>query len=253
MMASKIKRAVNVHSTNVTSDNPSRYEMLSWVNNTLKAQFAKIEELCTGAAYCQFMDMMFPNSMPIKRIKFRTNQEHEHLHNFKILQAGFKKVSVDKVVPIDKLIKGRFQDNFEFLQWFRKFFDANYDGRAYDPVAARNGVTMGFGASHFGPKGQKSSPKSTPRCQTPERSSTTFDPVEANTEIKEEFSLLSQQLENGPEEIKDMERERDFYFKKLRDIEVLFRRHRVDATARPIYEKVLKIIYADNPTSLTPN
>lgn len=47
---------------------------------------------------------------------------------------------------MDKLIKGRFQDNFEFLQWFKKFFDANYDGREYDPMEARFGVPMGLGA-----------------------------------------------------------------------------------------------------------
>jgi len=134
--------AVNVYSTNVTSDNPSRYEMLSWVNQMLQAQFSKVEELCTGAAYCQFMDMMFPSSIPVKRIKFRTNLEHEHLQNFKLLQASFNKVSVDKVIPIDRLIKGRFQDNLEFLQWFRKFVEANYSGRAYDPLSARNGVAI---------------------------------------------------------------------------------------------------------------
>lgn len=47
---------------------------------------------------------------------------------------------------MDKLIKGRFQDNFEFLQWFKKFFDANYDGRDYDPFENRGGLTMGQGA-----------------------------------------------------------------------------------------------------------
>lgn len=51
-----------------------------------------------GAAYCQFMDMLFPNSVPVKRVKFRTNLEHEYIQNFKILQAGFKKMSVDKVI-----------------------------------------------------------------------------------------------------------------------------------------------------------
>lgn len=36
-------------------------------------------------------------------------------------------------------MKGKFQDNFEFLQWFKKFFDANYDGKEYDPVLTRQG------------------------------------------------------------------------------------------------------------------
>lgn len=52
--------AVNVYSTNVTTENLSRHDMLAWVNDCLQSQFAKIEELCTGAAYCQFMDMLFP-------------------------------------------------------------------------------------------------------------------------------------------------------------------------------------------------
>lgn len=51
-----------------------------------------------------------------------------------------------KIVPVDRLIKGRFQDNFEFLQWFKKFFDANYDGREYDPLEARLGIQLGRGA-----------------------------------------------------------------------------------------------------------
>jgi hypothetical protein len=33
----------------------------------------------------------------MKRIKFRTNLEHEYIQNFKILQAAFKKMGVDKV------------------------------------------------------------------------------------------------------------------------------------------------------------
>lgn len=40
--------AVNVYSTNVTSENLSRHDMLAWVNDCLQAQFSKIEELCTG-------------------------------------------------------------------------------------------------------------------------------------------------------------------------------------------------------------
>lgn len=51
----------------------------------------------TGAAYCQYMDMLFTGSVPMKRVKFRTNLEHEYIQNFKILQAAFKKMSVDKV------------------------------------------------------------------------------------------------------------------------------------------------------------
>lgn len=46
-------------------------------------------------------------------------------------------------------MKGRFQDNFEFLQWFKKFYDANYGDSAtnYDALSAREGLPMGHGSS----------------------------------------------------------------------------------------------------------
>lgn len=40
---------------------------------------------------------------------------------------------------MERLVKGKFQDNFEFIQWFKKFFDANYDGKEYNPLLARQG------------------------------------------------------------------------------------------------------------------
>jgi RP/EB family microtubule-associated protein len=52
-----------------------------------------------------------------------------------------------QIVPVDKLVKGRFQDNFEFLQWFKKFFDANHTGAHYDALSARGGEQMGSGGS----------------------------------------------------------------------------------------------------------
>jgi RP/EB family microtubule-associated protein len=57
------------------------------------------------------MDMLFPGSVALKKVKFKTNLEHEYIQNFKVLQAAFKKMNVDKIVPVDKLVKGRFQVN----------------------------------------------------------------------------------------------------------------------------------------------
>lgn len=50
-----------------------------------------------GAAYCQFMDMLFPGSVALKKVKFQAKLEHEYIQNFKVLQAGFKRMGVDKV------------------------------------------------------------------------------------------------------------------------------------------------------------
>uniref|UniRef100_A0A0C9R0H1 MAPRE1_0 protein n=1 Tax=Fopius arisanus TaxID=64838 RepID=A0A0C9R0H1_9HYME len=56
-----------------------------------------------------------------------------------------KQKKMVQVIPVDRLIKGRFQDNFEFLQWFKKFFDANYDGTEYDAFEARGRIPLGSG------------------------------------------------------------------------------------------------------------
>ena len=105
---------------------------------------------------------MLSGTIPLKRVKYSSKQETDAINNFKILQSSFKKLNVDQVttthalmatlnsklfqsVEIDKLVKAKFQDNFEFLQWFKKFFDANYGGQDYDALAMRGGEEVGSG------------------------------------------------------------------------------------------------------------
>merc|ERR1711910_154145 len=101
----------------------------------------------TGAAYCQLMDILFPGTIPLKRVKYSSKQETDAINNFKILQSAFKKLNVDQSVEVDKLVKAKFQDNFEFLQWYKKFFDANYSGYEYNALEARGGAQLGHGKS----------------------------------------------------------------------------------------------------------
>ena len=68
-----------------------------------------------------------------------------------------------QIIPVERLVKGRFQDNFEFVQWFKKFFDANYDGAEYDALGARGGEAMGSGAA----KGGMMSRAAAPRARQP--------------------------------------------------------------------------------------
>ncbi|KAH8387575.1 hypothetical protein KR093_008056, partial [Drosophila rubida] len=232
----KTRMAVNVHSTNVSAQNWSRHEMLSWVNAQLQSEFRKIEELCTGAAYCQFMDMMFPHSVAIKRIKFRANQEHEFVHNFKLLQASFQKNIVKKEIPIERLIKGRFQDNFEFLQWFRKFFNANYNGKAYNALAARDGAAMGYGQSAIG-CGIHKQPTPIYGGGGRLRTINTDAVVQQHQQQEQSISRSSSQLSNSSGSAEDTkmqsmkaylaktEEERNLYDAKLREVRTICAKH----------------------------
>merc|ERR1719376_893415 len=219
--------------------------------------------------------MLFPNSVQLKKVKFRTQLEHEYIQNFKVLQASFKKMGVDKIVPVDRLIKGRFQDNFEFIQWFKKFFDANYDGAPYDAVSARgnqglgatNGVNGAGGggmarpAAAAGPPAasriaggpsriQKSSPGGGGRGPPAASRLAGRGPAAAaggggganaaaaNAQIEE----LNAQLVEMKLTIEGLEKERDFYFGKLRDIEVLAQEFENDGGE--FAQKALAVLYA---------
>ena len=39
----------------------------------------------------------FSDCVQLKKVKFRTKLEHEYIQNFKVLQAAFKRMTVDKV------------------------------------------------------------------------------------------------------------------------------------------------------------
>ncbi|GCB61726.1 microtubule-associated protein RP/EB family member 1-like isoform X2 [Scyliorhinus torazame] len=255
--------AVNVYSTSVTSENLSRHEMLAWINDSLQLNYTKIEQLCSGTAFCQFMDMLFPTSVGLKKVKFQAKLEHEYIHNFKLLQAAFKKMAVDKIIPVDKLVKGKFQDNFEFVQWFKKFFDANYDGKDYDPIFARQGQDAGPPPNHgdqsfnkpkkalgtgttvtqkVHPTQKVAAPK--PVSATPKRPATVGNGDAQVAELAQQINVLKITVE-------DLEKERDFYFGKLRNIELICQENEQDN--EPVVQRIVDILYATDEGFAVPD
>jgi RP/EB family microtubule-associated protein len=279
--------AVNVYHTSVTTDNLSRNDILQWINTALDANYVKIEDLCTGAAYCQFMEMIFPGSIGTraKRVKWNTKLEHEYINNFKVLQEYFKALSVEKIVPVEKLVKGKFQDNFEFVQWFKKFFDANYtDAPDYDPVAARDGQPLGSATKGGG----ASSGIRAPPATRPPPIRTTAPPVtkppvpkpvqqqqppvpkvfpatqrpsppiqhhtaiindhqhgvhsNENVRLQQEIDALQDIIQQNTIQINGLEKERDFYYQKLRDVETICQEPECETL--PHTQKILEILYA---------
>ncbi|KAJ1506844.1 hypothetical protein HMI55_001009, partial [Coelomomyces lativittatus] len=76
----------------------SRLELLNWLNSLLQLNFTRIEQLGTGAAYCQVFDSIW-GDVSMNKVKFDTKHEHEYIQNFKILQAAFARHQVDRVIP----------------------------------------------------------------------------------------------------------------------------------------------------------
>jgi len=261
--------AVNVYNTSVTTENLSRHEMLAWVNDCLQTKYIKIEEMCSGSAYCQFMDMLFRNCVQLKKVKFKTKLEHEYIQNFKVLQAAFKRMTVDKIIPVDKLVKGRFQDNFEFLQWFKKFFDANYDGHPYDSLAALERVGIdpdvvlsSNNVNNFPPSLIAAGvipnaaaatiihtrPRMMPQYQRAVRvpAAPRSRPAGGGASAAQIEELNAIILDKNLT-IEGLEKERDFYFGKLRDIEVLAQEQegavQGEISALEFGQKILELLY----------
>lgn len=71
-------------------------------------------------------------SVAVRKVRRDVRDEYEFITNWKLVQATFAELRVEKVagfliqeVPVNRLSKSKFQDNLEFLQWFRKFIDVN--------------------------------------------------------------------------------------------------------------------------------
>lgn len=189
------------------------------------------------------MDMLFPGCILLKKVKFQARLEHEFIHNFKVLQASFKRMNVDKIISVERLVKGKFQDNFEFIQWFKKFFDANYDGKEYDPLQTRQGQE---GTPSPNPGPQRTSPTAIKTVPAPPRQINSAPVKRAPPMTRNggdaEIIELNQQLLDLKLTVDGLEKERDFYFSKLRDIELICQEHEGENSTT--LSKIMDILYA---------
>ncbi|KAL8873790.1 MAG: hypothetical protein Q9174_000800 [Haloplaca sp. 1 TL-2023] len=198
----------------------SRQELLAWLNNLLQLNVTKVEQCGTGAALCQIYDSIYQD-LPMSRIKFNVNTEYAYLQNFKILQNCFTKHQIDRPVPVDSLIKCKMQDNLEFLQWTKRFWDQYYPGGEYDAVARRKGA----GAPGAAARPAEVTPGPTASSRTSgagaARRGTTPTTAPVRRAAGGPSAAMAQELNQMKETVTGLERERDFYFSKLRDIELL--------------------------------
>lgn len=109
--------------------------------------------LGSGAVYCQVVDVIHPGSVAINKVNWRAKTEYQFIQNFKILQDSFKKVGIKRYVEVkcllnqvEKLSKAKYQDNLEFAQWLKRYYDLNCGDRGNNYLAEerRGGVQTDF-------------------------------------------------------------------------------------------------------------
>jgi RP/EB family microtubule-associated protein len=242
------------------------------------------------------------------------------VQNYKVLQDCFKKVGISKKIPVQLLIRGKYQDNLEFMQWMKRFFELNHSGDEYNAVERRakgkggkaftgNGKVQKkttsrekrdlFNAGKTRPKKTSSaaaasassssstttttssssaggkmaegnenrrSSNRTKRSTTQRRRPTATKSVggsaaaaEVTASLRDKVSTLTSDKEslqtktaNLELTIDGLEKERDFYFGKLRDIEILLQETNdgehdegtSEQQLKLLIERGLKILYA---------
>ncbi|RDB15272.1 Protein BIM1 [Hypsizygus marmoreus] len=200
----------------------SRTDLLAWLNDLLQINYTKVEQCGSGGAYCQVLDSIY-GDLPMNRVKMNAKHEYEFVANFKVMQNVFKAKKIDKPIPVERLVKCKMQDNLEFLQWIKRFWDANYGGQGYDAVARRKGAPieppatiapLSTARSGSGPNLAVAGGRAGGRTPIGGHRSGSAQPNEAVQHLQAQVKELSSHLEG-------LEKERDFYFEKLRDIEIL--------------------------------
>ncbi|KAG0163761.1 hypothetical protein DFQ30_011041, partial [Apophysomyces sp. BC1015] len=175
------------------------------------------------AAYCQIMDSVF-GDVHMSKVKFDTKHEYEYMGNYKVLQHTFDKHKIDKIVPVDRLLKCKFQDNLEFMQWVKRFWDQNFPGGAYDAAQRRKGGAVRTAVRSGAPAARKpaaGATRTTSRATSGRVSSSNASASALDTHSASMIIDLNKQISELKMTVDGLEKERDFYFGKLRDIEIL--------------------------------
>ena len=206
-------------------------QLLDWVNSLLDLSLTKVEQCASGAVYCQIIDSMYPGKVAMKKVNWSAKLEYEFVNNYKILQKGFDECGIAKHIDVDKLIRGKFQDNLEFLQWIKSFSSSHNQNDSYDAPSRRYGSNMPEWAI-------KSRGKATPELPgragpSPERRS-------------------PPQLKRLQDDLENMERERDFYFGKLREIEILSEEHEnsPEPLIKSLIARIQSILFCEEPSAV---
>jgi len=108
--------------------------LIDWINQFLEIHIEKVEQMANGANYCNLWDALHPGTIPMSRVDFTARQEYEYTKNWKLMQNGFQKAGIEKQIPVQRLIKARYQDNLEFLQWMYKYARDTYNGDPDEPT-----------------------------------------------------------------------------------------------------------------------
>ena len=100
----------------------SKNELLSWASKLLDLELTTLEEMGTGAVFCQLLDACHPGTVKLNKVNWKANSETDYISNFKIFQQGLLTNDINKPFDINRLSKGKQYDLNELLQWIYGYY-----------------------------------------------------------------------------------------------------------------------------------
>lgn len=192
------------------------------------------------------MDSIY-GDLPLHRVKFGSKHEYEYLQNYKVLQNSFTAHKIDKPIPVKDLVRCKMQDNLEFIQWLRKFWESNFPGGPYDAIGRRGGAGEAANISI-------SAAKPSGSARRPVNNDVGRSTLGANSSLRKANSPdhsamlnLQKELQEERNTVAGLEKERDFYFGKLRDIEVMIQQEMdrsPDQAENPLLKDIQAVLYS---------
>lgn len=128
---------------------------------------------------------------------------------------------IDRSVPVEQLVKCKLQDNLEFLQWSKRHWDQYFPGHDYDSLARRKASGSGSSSAPAPVSSRTSTGGAAARRPAAAASTSGVRAGPRLASAGPASSALKAENESLKEAIAGLEKERDFYFSKLRDIELL--------------------------------
>ncbi|KAJ6374142.1 hypothetical protein OIU78_029780 [Salix suchowensis] len=173
---------------------------------------------------------------------------------FSLISSRPRKVEDGEHLEVNRLVKGRPLDNLEFLQWLKRYCDSVNGGimnENYNPSERRT-----KGGRDRNSRGSQKTTKSLQASNVHNSASGyTVDlnkmsgqkqgrgsAVVGEANSSEEIQALSKEITDMNLSVDLLEKERDFYFAKLRDIEILCQTPELEDL--PMAVAIKKILYA---------
>jgi len=266
-----------------------RAELLNFFNSLFGLNLQKIEQTATGAVACQLTEYIFPGSIPMSRVNWEARADYEFIANYKLLQIAFTKNNVQRHVDVNKLIRAKYQDNLEFCQWMKAFFDQtgasqeDYDakavrargkgGKKYDVQQANATGNTRSGsrgrAGRVAPSRPTTTRTAASRSASPQKKmplrENNRDPAKnarpdpdlikknkgleaRNADLEAKYVEMETKVQDIETAMTGIEKERDFYFGKLRNVELMLQvqqdQNFEGADLDTVVEKIFKVLYA---------